>query len=185
MRGSFAAVTIVGTVFFTVACGESTSPASQILAPSASSTSLDLPAVPPQVPFKGTFEGLDAISPGPVPNTFVTNTTVTGTATHLGHFSFAQTLTRVLPSPTATGSAVWTAANGDTIETTVAASAIPGPLVVTRTEIHTVTGGTGRFSGALGTFTVDRTHVRAQNADGTFNTFGTYEGTITSPGAAH
>ena len=47
------------------------------------------------------------------------------------------------------------------------------------TEIHTVTGGTGRFSGAEGSFTVHRTHVRALSDDGTHVTFGWCEGTIT------
>ena len=57
-------------------------------------------------------------------------------------------------------------------------------VVVTITEIHTITGGTGRFSGAEGSFTVHRTHVHALSDDGTHVTFGWFEGTITSPGAA-
>jgi hypothetical protein len=86
---------------------------------------------------------------------------------------------------TDTGSAQWTAANGDSIYTTVVGSAIPGDVVFTITEIHTITGGTGRFSGAQGSFTVHRTHIVAPSADGTHVTFGSFEGTITPPGASH
>jgi hypothetical protein len=70
-------------------------------------------------------------------------------------------------------------------DSTFVASAVPGDVVFTVTEIHAITGGTGRFSGAQGSFTVHRTHVVAPSADGTHVTFGWFEGTITSPGAAH
>ena len=37
-----------------------------------------------------------------------------------------------------------------------------GPVVFKVTEIHTITGGTGRFTGAQGSFTVDRLHAGRQ-----------------------
>src|SRR4030095_13431576 len=89
-----------------------------------------------QVPFKGTFQGSDTVTP---PATIATD--ATGTGTQLGRFSF----THVLTLNTLTGSAHGVAANGDTIESTSVASAVPGPVVFTVTEIHTITGGTGRF----------------------------------------
>ena len=128
-----------------------------------------------QVPFQGTFQGSDTVTP---PATIAT--AATGTGTHLGQFSF----THVRTLNTLTGSAHWLAANGDSIDSTSVVSAVPGPVVFTVTEIHTITGGTGRFSGAQGSFTVHRTHVRALSDDGTHVTFGWFEGTITSPGAA-
>ena len=128
-----------------------------------------------QVPFKGTFQGSDTVTP---PTTIAT--AATGTGTHLGQFSF----THVLTVNTLTGSAHWVAANGDSIDSTSVVSAVRGPAVITVTEIHTITGGTGRFSGAQGSFTVHRTHVRAPSDDGTNVTFGWFEGTITSPGSA-
>jgi hypothetical protein len=138
-----------------------------------------------QVPFKGTFQGSDTTSPGPSPTTGFLRTTATGNGTHLGQFSFTQDLTLNFANFTDTGSAQWTAANGDIIYTTVVGSAIPGDVVFTVTEIHTITGGTGRFSGAQGSFTVQRTHVVALSEDGTHVTFGSFHGTITPPGAAH
>jgi hypothetical protein len=86
---------------------------------------------------------------------------------------------------TNTGIGSLEAANGDSIDTTVVGSAIPGDVVFTITEIHTITGGTGRFSGAEGSFTVHRTHVVATSDDGTHVTYGWFEGTITSAGSAH
>jgi hypothetical protein len=128
-----------------------------------------------QVPFQGTFQGSDTVTP---PATIAT--AATGTGTHLGQFSFSHVLTL----NTLTGSAHWVAANGDSIDSTSVVSAVPGPVVFTVTEIHTITGGTGRFSGAQGTFTVHRTHVVAPSDDGTHVTFGWFGGTITSRGAA-
>ena len=48
------------------------------------------------------------------------------------------------------------------------------------TEIHTVTGGTGRFTGAQESFTL----VRVADIF-TWSFSGSFHGTITSPGAAH
>jgi hypothetical protein len=130
-----------------------------------------------QVPFKGTFQGSDTVTP---PATIAT--AATGTGTHLGQFSFSHVLTL----NTLTGSAHWVAANGDSIDTTsVVVSSVLGPVVRTNTENHTITGGTGRFSGAQGSFTVIRTHVLAASDDGTHVTSGSYEGTMTSPGTAN
>jgi hypothetical protein len=128
-----------------------------------------------QVPFMGAFQGNDTI-------TFPTLTTAaTGIGTLVGQLS----LTDVTTFTSGTGTGHWIAANGDSIDTTFVASAIPGAVVFTVTEIHAITGGTGRFSGAQGSFTVHRTHIVAPSADGTHVTFGWFEGTITSPGVAH
>ena len=130
-----------------------------------------------QVPFKGTFQGSDTVAPPTIA------TTGTGTGTLLGQFSFTQDVTINFANLTDAGSAHWIAANGDSIYTTVVGSAVPGPVVFKITEIHTITGGTGRFAGALGSFTVDRTHNVEPSADGTHFTTGSFSGTITSPGA--
>ena len=136
------------------------------------------------LPFKGTLLGSDIVSgEGPCPTTICT--TGTGTGTQLGHFSLTQGTTVNFANFTETGSAQWTAANGDIMYTSVVGSAIPGDVVFVVTEIHTITAGTGRFSGAQGSFTVHRTHVVAFSDDGTHFSTGWFEGAITSPGAAH
>ena len=134
-----------------------------------------------QVPFKGAMQGHDfdiAFT-----NTTVTVLTVgTGIGTLVGQFSFTQTVTVEFATGHDTGSAQWFAANGDSISTTIAGSseltATPG--VTSITEINTITGGTGRFSAAQGSFTVERLINLA-----TGFTSGSFHGTITSPSAAH
>jgi len=74
------------------------------------------------------------------------------------------------------------AANGDNVYTTIVGSAVPEatPGVDSITEINTITGGTGRFAGAQGSFTVMRLVTLA-----TGFTSGSFNGTITPPGATH
>jgi hypothetical protein len=139
-----------------------------------------------RVPFKGTFQGNDTVTPGPSPTTIVVTTSGTGIGTLVGQFSFTEEVTANLANGTHTGSALWIAANGDSIYTTVVGSAAPSdnPDYLKITEPHTITGGTGRFTGAQGSFTVDRMHRFAAESDGTHLTFGSFQGTMTSPGAA-
>jgi hypothetical protein len=182
MRASNAAIVVlIASEFVLVGCSRTTSPTSPTSVPSsigASSTASPVAVAPRawhQVPFKGKFEGSDAVTPPTIA------TTATGTGTHLGQFSF----THVITFPALTGSSLWVAANGDSLETTsVVVSSVLGPVVRTNTENHTIIGGTGRFSGAQGSFTVVRTHVLAPSDDGTHVTSGSFEGTISSPSAA-
>jgi hypothetical protein len=146
---------------------------------------LAVPAVAQkQVPFKGSLQGHETDTPegGPPPTTVNVDGSATGIATHVGQFSFSYHLTVILADGTATGSAQLIAANGDSVFTTVAGSSEPTatPGVLSITEIDTITGGTGRFAGAQGSFTVDRLVNQA-----TGFTSGSFHGTITSPGAAH
>jgi hypothetical protein len=153
---------------------------------------LALPAAAQQqVPFKGTFQGSDDTSHEP---TLVQS--MTGIGTHVGQFSSTTTLT--VTASGGTGSARWIAANGDTIDTTVVGSPEHVPMATCQvvgaqpedtyakvTEIHNITGGTGRFAEARGSFTVTLYHDLVPRSDGTHGTCGSYGGTITPPGVAH
>jgi hypothetical protein len=134
------------------------------------------------VPFNGAMQGHENDTPqgGPPPTTLNVDGNTTGIATHVGQFSFSYQLTVTLANGTSTGSAHLIAANGDSIYTTVAGSSEITAGVASITEINTITGGTGRFAGAQGSFTVER----LVNL-GTGFTSGSFHGTITSPGAAH
>jgi hypothetical protein len=73
------------------------------------------------------------------------------------------------------------AANGDNIDSTFVSSpdfSTQSLGYITVTEIHAITGGTGRFAGAQGNFVLERTHIAALSADGTHVTFGSFHGTI-------
>jgi hypothetical protein len=143
--------------------------------------------------FKGTFQGQethDILPPGAT--TVVIHTTATGVGTQLGQFSLNREITGNLLNFTHVGSAHWVAANGDSIDTTLVGQAqlsdLPGGFLKV-TEIHTITGGTGRFTGAQGSFAVELFHkLEASEVAGgveTHDIFASFRGTITSPGAAH
>ena len=141
-----------------------------------------------QVPFKGVFQGSDNVA-------FPTLTqSITGIGTLVGQFSS----TAVFTLPAGTGPAHWIAANGDSIDTTSVGSL--EPVIMSRcqvvgaqpedsynkvTQIHTITGGTGRFAGVQGSFTVTLYHDVVPRSDGTHGTCGSFSGTITPPGAAN
>lgn len=143
---------------------------------------LTIPASAQQlVPFKGVLEGRDGFTP---PVTFLAGGN--GTGTLLGKFTFTHTITVNSPS-TGTGTARFVAANGDAIESksTVSVDMSTQDLgYITITEIHHIIGGTGRFAGMQGSFTVERTHIVEAAPDGTHATFGSIRGSVTSPGAA-
>jgi hypothetical protein len=133
-----------------------------------------------QVPFKGALQGNDTDTCFSFPIVCV-RTDGTGTGTHLGNFSFTLENTVNLVTGTSTGIAHFVAANGDAFDATVSGSGVLlTPDLISITEIYTITGGTGRFAGAQGTFTVERLASPV-----TFMTAGSFDGSITSPGAAN
>ena len=133
-----------------------------------------------QVPFSGSMQGTEG---GGVPQGgfVLVNGSGAGIATHLGRFTMTWAVTVNLSNGTATGSFHFTAANGDTVDTSIAGSSEPTPTpeVFRITEINTITSGTGRFANAQGTFIMER--LTDLN---TGFTSGSFHGTITPPGAA-
>jgi hypothetical protein len=130
-----------------------------------------------QVPFKGWFDGLVERTGSPP---FVdVNVDATGNATHLGQFELAVPHVVHLPTRTATGTYHFTAANGDEVfaEFTGQSTPIIGTDFLYIEEIATITGGTGRFANATGSFTVERLF---DTVAGT--TTGSFEGTISQAG---
>src|SRR5438094_104139 len=87
------------------------------------------------------------------PTVFV-QSTGEGTATHLGRFTLTFNVVVTLPAGTAIGEFTFVAANGDTLLATFTGQATPTaePGVVSIHEVATITGGTGRFAGATGSF---------------------------------
>jgi hypothetical protein len=76
-----------------------------------------------------------------------------------------------LSTMSSTGAATFTAANGDTLTSTVVGQATPtGATAVSIVEVYTIIGGTGRFAGATGTFTLHSTVDDATGvSSGTFS----------------
>lgn len=130
-----------------------------------------------QVPFRGTMSGTASITPISPPIVSVLLET-SGTASQLGRFTLVAPHTVNQAALTAVGTYHFTAADGSTLTATLSGSAtMVAPGVLSITETGTITGGTGRFAGATGTFETDRTFTPA-----TGETHGTFEGRISTPG---
>jgi len=132
-----------------------------------------------QVPFKGSFEGVVTITPLTPPFVSVL-VDATGNATQLGQFSLAMPHIVNRANGTAIGSYHLVAANGDTLSADFTGqatpTATPGVLYIEETAI--ITGGTGRFAGATGSFFVERLF---DTIAGT--TIGSFAGTTSSTGS--
>lgn len=104
-----------------------------------------------ELPFSGTLEATETVAGA------LHRLSGAGEATYLGRFTLISEFT-VIPPPlsTASGTATWTAANGDQIFTTSVGHAVITFPVASITETHTTTGGTGRFAEASGSLVVDR-----------------------------
>jgi hypothetical protein len=133
-----------------------------------------------KLPFKGKFEGALTERIPLTPPTFHDRFDMTGTATHLGNFDLVEEVVvdfGTVP-PTGAGTSTFVAANGDTLVADAIGHSSPvEPGVVLITEHAVITGGTGRFAGATGSFTVERLFNLV-----TFETVGSFEGTISKPG---
>lgn len=143
---------------------------------------LAFPAAAQQrVPIKGDLQGNDSDN-FTGPTTLVVTSIGTGNTTHLGLFSYKLVEAVNLLTGTATGVAQLMAANGDLLffTTTGAGTPTSDPNVISITETATITGGTGRFEGAQGTFMIHRLGNGA-----TFTTAGTFDGSMSSVGSLH
>ena len=127
-----------------------------------------------QVPFRGRLEGDVAVTPLAPPLLRV-DVEATGKATHLGRFTLDIPHVVDPATRTAIGSYEFTAANGDKVYAQFTGIATPTatPGVLYIEETATITGGTGRFAGATGSFTGERLY---DTIAGT--TIGSFEGTI-------
>ncbi len=134
-----------------------------------------------QVPLKGSLDGAVTITPinPPVVSVRIEGW---GIATHLGRYTieFNAVVNQATRTPIVPATIVITAANGDTItaEGSGGQGTLVAPGVLSIVEPATITGGTGRFVDATGSFVIRRTFFVAAGV-----TTGSFEGTVSSPGA--
>jgi hypothetical protein len=178
MKGSFAVPTLAAALL----CGGCSQPTSPT-GPSSLSPGLDLTAasshVAQEVTFKGRLAGTQSVTPLAPPFASV-NGSATGNATLVGLFTVEFPHTVNFVTRVGEGTYTFTAANGDMLNGDFTGQAEGVPPLISIVEHVTVTGGTGRFAGATGTFTVQR---RFDQASG--ETEGSFEGTISFGGAGH
>lgn len=129
-----------------------------------------------QVPFQGSLSGTVAVTPlePPIASVVIEGS---GVATLLGRYTVEMPHLVDQATRTGTGTYIFTAANGDTLTADFSGQAtLVAPGVLTVAESAVITGGTGRFEGATGSFTADRTFFAA-----TLTTTGTFHGWISHP----
>jgi len=131
-----------------------------------------------QVPFRGRLEGIVATVTPLTPPFVAVTLEGEGHATQLGHFDVSSSLVANAADGTAVGTYEFTAANGDTLTADYTESFTPTdvPGVFSDVITATITGGTGRFAGATGSFVSDRVadHVTGIVSD-------SFDGTISIP----
>jgi hypothetical protein len=121
-----------------------------------------------ELPFRGTLQATETADGN------LRHLVGTGNATHLGRFTLTSDFIVDPATVTASGTAIWTAANGDEIFTThTGEGVVTFPLLDTM-ETHTITGGTGRFAGASGSIVLERainllTFISSASITGTIN----------------
>jgi len=186
MHAALTSVGVVAVALF-VGCSQPITPTSPTSpsspSPSLASSEASAPGAgvlsnDQAVPFKGRLEGTATITPGTPPFVSV-SIEGTGNATHLGHFTVEIPHVVNTTNRTSTGTCTFTAANGDTLTAGFTGQATPtAPGVLSIVEIATITGGTGRFADATGSFTVERLFNQVTGL-----TTGSFDGTISSAGA--
>jgi hypothetical protein len=169
MKGSFAVVALAAALL-NGACSQPMSPVSPASGRSGtlSTDPAALASSAQLMPFKGSFEGTQTLTPLQPPLGAVTGSG-SGTGTLLGQFTVAFPHTVNFATRVGEGTFTFTAANGDTLTAPFTGLATQEGSTVSIVEHATITGGTGRFAGATGTFTVERTFDQATGAtSGTF-----------------
>ena len=128
------------------------------------------------LPFHGTVEASQTAAYQPETNTALVHQEGTGTATHLGRFTFVSDFTLDLATLTGIEQSTLTAADGDVLTVRMTAQGTPSEdgSSLNTLESATITGGTGRFAGATGNFILRRvinqaTHVSTGSFDGTIS----------------
>lgn len=126
----------------------------------------------PPLPMRGYYEGFET-GELDFPTLYV-HGSGTGNGTHLGRFTLTWDWVVDLPSLSGVGAITFRAANGDRLFTRVddgQAYPTEDPSVLRFTRTHIITGGTGRFAGASGSF-----YAEGFLLDETYN-FLSFEGT--------
>jgi hypothetical protein len=166
----------IAAALLATACSQSGSPAApSSLSPGTGGTLFSGASdthAPQEVPFKGSLDGTVVVTPVDPPF-FNVVITASGEATHLGRFSLVVPHLVNFATAEGEGNFTFTAANGDTLTAHFTGTADTSTPVFAIVEHATITGGTGRFANAAGSFTARRSYDPAAQT-----TTGTFDGTI-------
>ena len=126
--------------------------------------------------FKGTLQAVEThVVTFP---TFSLDATGSGNATQLGLYTMSFQGQVYIPTSSRTEFATLVAADGSSLYADGLGQGTPteNPGIISIVEMYTITGGTGRFAGATGNFTVERLNERATGISS-----GIISGTIVLP----
>ena len=140
------------------------------------STTIAAPSAERQLLFKGSMQAVEThVVTFP---TFTLDATGSGNATQLGLFTMSFQGQVFIPTLSGTTTATLVAADGSSLSADGVGQGTPteNPDFVSIVENYTITGGTGRFAGASGSFTVERMIQRSTGISS-----GTMNGTIALP----
>ena len=127
-----------------------------------------------RLPFRGSLQQTE-MGELQSPTLLVITGSAEGTATHLGRYTMTFRAEIDLTTRLGESRETWVAANGDSLFTTGSGEATPtDPGILSIAGTETITGGTGRFEGATGSFS----GVRLLN-EATGVSSGSFAGTIT------
>lgn len=126
-----------------------------------------------ETPFRGTLQAIETHAVQ-FPTLFVDGTGA-GKATHLGKFTMTYDTDVNLLTGMGIGSIEFIAANGDSVFADIVGQSSPTgtPHVVSIVEDATITGGTGHFADATGSFIIERLLDQVAGS-----TSGSFDGTI-------
>ena len=158
------------TLIAPVACSADTT--TRQLAPTGPALSSTRTALP----FSGTVNAVETSEYQPESNSAKIHLEGTGHATHLGRFTIVSDFVLDLETLRGIQRSTLTAANGDAITATVAAQGIDnndGGVTLRTMENATITGGTGHFAGATGSYLLQRVLIQETGVS-----TGSFEGRI-------
>jgi hypothetical protein len=125
-----------------------------------------------KISFNGTIEATETVQVFGDPLLFSVFGSGTATTTQLGQFTLLYTFIALNSEDVTIGASNYIAADGIIYTySTGLGSFTSDPDVVSIVEKHTISGGTGRYAGAKGSFTVNRlvNIVTGATYDGSFN----------------
>lgn len=157
--------TVDGAALALAACGPDSGP-SPLEPPATPKSAVDNGAAASaaravESPFRGTVDAVETMTLLPGTGTALVHLVGEDTATRLGRYTLVADITVTLATLAGAGTLTLTAANGDVLAGTVTGQVTPA-------------GGTGRFAGATGRFTLERALTFATGVSA-----GSFEGTIT------
>ena len=138
------------------------------------------------VPFRGSWEGSTVSATESSPGVVLVVSDGEGEATHLGRYFMSSPHFTYLATGMVEGEQNFTAANGDILNATFSGQLVPrADGCLEGTLPATITGGTGRFADATGSYDF---HIVAcpglpGPAGPTFDSVATIDGWVSSPGA--